>query len=83
MPSMTVTIPNDKYPTFKEYFLKTYPNQTEDIANPLKFGYTAPLTDDQWIKYRILLFLFNGYAKAKRTEWEEGGPNYDDEIVED
>ncbi|MHC4643804.1 MAG: hypothetical protein ACYS32_19345 [Planctomycetota bacterium] len=69
MPSVTLNIPTAKYTEYKKYFLLTHPNQTDD------------LTDDQWIKHRILLFAKGAYQKAKRVEWEEGGPIVDDDII--
>jgi hypothetical protein len=76
MPSLIFTIPSEKYETFKKYFLIAYPNQTLDENDPV------PMTDDQWIKHKIFLFIKNGYKHGKRQEYEEQNePTYDDGIV--
>jgi hypothetical protein len=61
MASMTITIPAEKWETYKEHFLNTYPNQTTDSDNPL--------TDEQWIKRRILLFVKGAYTKSMNDEF--------------
>ena len=73
---VTYTIPDAKYPTFKKYFLIAYPNQTLEPNDPVH------MTDDQWIKHRIWLFIKNGYKRGKREEFESKNESvYDEGIV--
>jgi hypothetical protein len=77
---MTITIPDANYVEFKRLFLLTYP-KPEDLTN-LKWGFTAPLSDDQWIKYRTMLFLWGAYTKTKQQEFDEqNGPTLDEGIL--
>lgn len=82
MPTITLNISAAKYAEFKRLFLLSYP-KPEDITTPqLKWGFTAPLTDDQWIKYRTMLFLWSGYTTAKNREFDEqNGPTLDEGIL--
>lgn len=76
MPSVTFTIPNDKYEDYKKYFLIAYPNQTNEPDDPVH------MNDDQWIKHRIFLFAKNAYKRGKREEYEsENEPTYDEDII--
>lgn len=60
--------------TFKKYFLLTHPNQT--------LNSTSVLTDDDWIKYRILLFTRGSYEKSFSQEFAENNkPPVDKNII--
>ena len=72
---MTFTVPDDKWEEYKKYFLIAYPNQTLDTDNPL--------TDNQWIRYRTLLFAKGAYKRGKRQEFDEQNePAFDEDIVQ-
>ena len=83
MPSMTISMPVAKYAEFKRLFLLTYPNNTAEIdpAN-MHWNFTPPLTDDQWIKYRTMLFLWGAYTKAVQQEFDaQNEPVFDEDII--
>jgi hypothetical protein len=72
MPNITLNISVAKYPTFKRWFLLTHPNQTLDSGKPL--------TDDQWINYRILLFARGAAYRGQDIE-EKQEPVRDPDII--
>jgi len=63
MPSFTINCPVEKWPQARAYFLKSAPNQTEDSD--------TPLSDDDWIKHKILLMVKGQVVKGMRMEQEE------------
>jgi len=74
MANMTFTIPDEKLDEFKKCFLAEYPNITVD-------GIT-PMTDNQWIHYRIEQFMRNAYRKGMKAIWSQTNkPPYDDTII--
>lgn len=74
MPDITLHIPGNKYDAFKKYFLMVHPNQTLDSDNPL--------SDDKWIKFRVLLFARGSYEKGFTQEYESlNGPVFDTNII--
>jgi len=64
MPSFTINCPADKWPDAKRYFLLAAPNQTLNEGE-------ANLSDDDWIKHKILLMIKGIVVKGKRIEQEE------------
>lgn len=74
MPEITLTVPDTKWEEYKKYFLMAYPNQAENLSEPL--------TDNQWIKHRIFLFAKGAYKRGKRQEFDEQNePVFDEEII--
>lgn len=74
MAAITLTIPDNKWDTFVRYFLMIHPNQTLDSDKPLK--------DDEWIRYRVLLFARGAYQKGIRQEHEaHNRPVFDVNII--
>lgn len=74
MAAITLTIPGNKWDTFKRCFLLTHPNQTLNSDNVL--------SDDDWVRYRILLFARGAYQKGLAREYEESnGPEFDKDII--
>lgn len=80
---MIISMPAAKYAEFKRLFLLTYPNNTAEIDPVnMKWGFTLPLTDNEWIKYRTILFLYGAYTKAVSQEYDEqNGPVFDEGII--
>lgn len=74
MPTIVLTIPGNKYDTFKRYFLLTHPNQTTNGPNPI--------SDDDWIRLRVLLFAQGAYIKALTAEHTQSNlPPIDNNII--
>ena len=74
MPTITLSIPDDKWPEFKKHFLITHPNQTLDLPEPL--------SDKEWIFHRILLFARGAYEKGVRELFDATAePPIDKEII--
>lgn len=63
MPSFTINCPAAKWPQARGYFLKGAPNQTLESGNPL--------SDDDWIKHKILLMVKGQVVRGMRMEQEE------------
>lgn len=74
MASIELEIDDADWPVFKKYFLMVHPNQTLDKG--------IPLNDDDWIRYRILLFARGAYEKGLTQEYEKiNGPVFDKTII--
>lgn len=74
MAAITLTVPGNKWTDFAKYFLMVHPNQTLDSDNPL--------SDGDWIRYRILLFARGAYEKGFTQEYEQAnGPVFDTDII--
>lgn len=71
---ITLSIDDAKWPDFKKYFLITHPNQTT--------GSPSPLSDDEWIFHRILLFARGSYEKGLAFDFaKQNPPPIDNEII--
>lgn len=67
-------VPKNKWDDFKECFLMTHPNQT--------FDSDKPLSDNDWIHHRILLFARGSYEKGFKQRHEAlHTPNFDKNII--
>ena len=64
MPSFIISCPAAKWPQVKAYFLKAAPNQTLGEGE-------EQLSDDDWIKRKILLMVKSQVIKGMRMEQEE------------
>lgn len=74
MAVIALTVPGNKWADFVKYFMMVHPNQTLDSDNPL--------SDDDWVRYRILLFARGSYEKGFAQEFEElNGPVFDTNII--
>lgn len=65
MPSFTINCSAADWPRAKELFLKGAPNQTTEANDPV------PMTDDEWVEYKILLMVKNQVVRGLRIEQEE------------
>jgi len=63
MPSFTISCPADKWEDAKRWFLLAAPNQTLNEGE-------ANLTDNDWIRHKILLMVKGQIVKGKRIEQE-------------
>lgn len=74
MSAITLTVPGNKWETFKKYFLMTHPNQTLESDHVL--------SDDDWIGYRVFLFARGSYQKGLMQEYgTSNGPDFDEDII--
>lgn len=74
MATIEFEVDDAKWNDFKKYFLIIHPNQTLDTDNPL--------SNDDWIRYRILLFARGSYEKGLTQEFEKlNGPVFDTGII--
>lgn len=74
MAVIALTVPGNKWPDFVKYFVMVHPNQTLDS--------TSPLSDNDWVRYRILLFARGAYEKGFTQEYEDlNGPVFDADII--
>ena len=64
MPSFTITCPADKWEDVKRWFLLASPNQTLNEGE-------ANLSDNDWIKAKILLGVKAHIVRGKRLEAEQ------------
>ncbi len=64
MPKFTINCPDDKWEDAKKYFLLAVPNQTLNESE-------ANLSDNDWIKLKILLMVKGLVANGMRIEKEE------------
>jgi hypothetical protein len=70
MPSMTITIPAEKYDDFKKYFLLAHPNSTE-------------MSDGAWIRACIKRMVRTTCLRGLQKEHEQTMPTViEDSIVE-
>lgn len=74
MEVVKLEVEDEKWPDFKRHFLRIHPNQTIDSA--------GPLSDDDWIRYRIFLFARGVYEKGYTAEYYElNGPIFDTNMI--
>ncbi len=59
MPQITLSVPDAKWPEYKKYFLIAFPKEDQS------------LTDEQWIKRRILMFAHGAYSIGREREFNE------------
>lgn len=64
MPNFTITCPADKWEEAKKYFLLASPNQTLEEGE-------EQLSDNDWIKKKILLMVKSQVVMGKRMEQEQ------------
>ena len=64
MPKFTINCPDDKWEDAKKYILLAAPNQTLNEGE-------ANLSDNDWIKLKILLMMKGLVVTGKRMEQEE------------
>ena len=63
MPNFTISCPANKWEDAKRWFLLSAPNQTLEEGE-------ANLSDNDWIKHKILLMVKSQIVKGKRIEQE-------------
>lgn len=63
MPEFTIKCSADKWPAVRENFLRAAPNQTLESNNPM--------SEDDWIKHKILLMAKGQVVRGKRMKQEE------------
>lgn len=71
---ISLTVEDSKWEEFKNHFLITHPNQTLEGDNPL--------SDEDWIKYKIFLFTRGAYEKGfSQLFAEQNPPPYNGAII--